>query len=86
MHCFTVNIKDESCQFRSKSIYLSGRYTKNNRNFSQKQKSCSNCSGKGCRVCDFHGIVDFESVEGVISELLFKKIGCTTAKIYLGWW
>lgn len=77
---FTVNIKDESCQFCSKSIYLSGRYTKNNRDFSQKQKSCSNCSGRGCRVCDFHGIVDFESVEGVISELLFKKIGCTTAK------
>ena len=77
---FTVNIRDESCQFRSKSIYLSGRYTKNSRDFSQKQKSCSNCSGKGCRVCDFHGIADFESVEGVISELLFKKIGCTTAK------
>lgn len=77
---FTVNTKDESCQLRSKSIYLSGRYTKNNRNLSQKQKSCSNCSGKGCRVCNFHGITNFESVEGVVSELLFKKIGCTTAK------
>ncbi|MCE2614733.1 MAG: tRNA pseudouridine(54/55) synthase Pus10, partial [Nitrosopumilus sp. (ex Thoosa mismalolli)] len=77
---FTVNTKDESCYLRSKSIYLSGRYTKNNRNLSQKQKSCSNCSGKGCRVCDFHGITNFESVEGVASELLFKKIGCTTAK------
>lgn len=77
---FTVNTKDESCQLRSKSIYLSGRYTKNNRNFSQRQKSCSNCSGKGCRVCDFHGITNFESVEGVVSKLLFEKIGCTTAK------
>ncbi|WP_299291545.1 tRNA pseudouridine(54/55) synthase Pus10 [Nitrosopumilus sp.] len=77
---FTVNTKDEYCQLRSKSIFLSGRYTKNNRNLSQKQKSCSNCSGKGCRVCDFHGINEFDSVEGIISELLFKKIGCTTAK------
>ena len=77
---FTVNTKDESCHLRSKSIFLSGRYTKNNRNLPQKQRSCSNCSGKGCRVCDFHGIADFESVEGVVSELLFKKIGCTTAK------
>ena len=60
---------------------LSGRYTKNNRHFPQKQKPCPNCSGKGCRVCNFHGISDFESVEGVISELLFKKIGATTANL-----
>lgn len=77
---FTVNTKDESCQLRSKAILLSGRYTKNNRNFPQKQKPCSNCSGKGCRVCNLHGISAFESVEGVISELLFKKVGGTTAK------
>jgi len=77
---FTVNTRDESCQLRSKSILLSGRYVKNSRNFSQKQKPCSNCLGKGCRTCNFHGIAGFESVEGAISELLFKKIGCTTAK------
>jgi len=77
---FTINLKDESCELHSKSITLSGRYVKPERGFSQKQKSCENCSGKGCRVCDFHGITEFDSVEGVISKLLFKKFGGTTTK------
>ena len=77
---FTVNLKDESCELRSKSITLFGRYVKSERGILQKQKSCDNCSGKGCRVCDFHGIVEFDSVEGKISKLIFKKFGGTTAK------
>ena len=77
---FTVNIKDESCQLRSKSIVVSGRYVKSERGYAQKQKSCDNCSGKGCRICNFHGISEFTSVEGIISKLIFKKFGGTTAK------
>ena len=76
----TVNLKDELCQLRSKSITISGRYVKTHRGFPQKQKSCDNCSGKGCRICDFHGITEFDSVEGSISKLIFKKFGGTTAK------
>ena len=77
---FTVNIKDESCQLRSKSIVVSGRYVKSERGYAQKQTSCDNCSGKGCRVCNFHGISEFTSVEGIISKLIFKKFGGTTTK------
>lgn len=77
---FTVNLKDELCNIRSKSLTLSGRYVKPIRGFLQKQRSCSNCSGKGCRICDFHGIKEFDSVEGEISQFLFKKLGGTTAK------
>jgi len=77
---FTINLKDESCQMRSKSISLSGRYIKTSRGFSQKQKSCENCSGKGCRICNFHGISEYDSIEGLISQFLFKKFGGLTAK------
>ena len=77
---FTLNFKEELCELRSKSITLSGRYVKSERGFSQKQKSCDNCSGKGCRVCDFHGITEYDSVEGAISKLVFQKFGGTTAK------
>ena len=77
---FTLNLKDESCQLRSKSITFSGRYVKTSRSLPQKQKSCSNCFGKGCRSCNFHGISEFESVEGIISKFFFEKIGGTTAK------
>lgn len=77
---FTINIKDESCQLRSKSLSLSGRYVKTLRGISQKQKSCENCSGKGCRSCNFHGISEFDSVEGIISQFLFEKLGGSIAK------
>lgn len=77
---FTINLKDESCQLCSKSISFSGRYVKTLRGISQKQKSCSNCSGKGCRTCNFHGISEFDSVEGIISKFIFEKFGGTTAK------
>ena len=77
---FTINFQDESCHVRSKSILLEGRYRKTKRGFSQKQKSCSNCSGRGCRICNYHGIIKFDSVEGKISEYLFSKFGGTTAK------
>ena len=77
---FTLNFKDESCQIHSKSITLSGRYVKSMRGISQKQKSCDNCSGKGCRFCNFHGISEFDSVEGMISQFIFKKMGGTVAK------
>lgn len=77
---FTVNLKDELCQLRSKSITISGRYVKSQRGYPQKQKPCDNCLGKGCRICSFHGIAEFESVEGTISKLIFNKFGGTTAK------
>jgi len=77
---FTINFKDESCQLRSKPIIFQGRYTKSVRGLTQKQKSCDNCLGKGCRICNFHGISEYNSVEGKISEFLFNKFGGTTAK------
>ena len=76
----TVNIKDVTCHVRSKSITISGRYIKKLRGLPQKQKACENCSGKGCRVCSFHGISKFDSVEGIISKFIFEKLGGTTAK------
>ncbi len=77
---FTINLKDELCDIRSKSVTYSGRYVKTLRGFPQKQKSCQNCFGKGCRTCSFHGISEFDSVEGMISKFFFSKIGGTVAK------
>jgi tRNA pseudouridine synthase 10 len=50
------------------------------RGLPQKQKPCENCFGKGCRTCNFHGILEFDSVEGMISKFFFAKIGGTVAK------
>lgn len=76
----TLNTKDDSCEIRSKSLLLTGRYTKSQRGIPQKQKPCANCSGKGCRECSFHGLDNFDSVEGYFSKFLFDEIGGTTTK------
>jgi tRNA pseudouridine synthase 10 len=76
----TINTKDESCEIHSKPIVLQGRYTKLKRGFPQKQKSCFNCSGNGCTVCNLHGFSDYNSVEGQISKIFFELFGGTTAK------
>ena len=75
-----INFKNESCQLHSKSITFSGRYVKTLRGITQKQKSCINCNGRGCRTCLFHGISEFDSIEGLISRYIFKKFGGTTTK------
>lgn len=76
----TLDFKEGTCQVRSKEISLQGRYVKSKRGFSQKQKPCENCSGKGCRVCNYHGIAAYDSVEGQISKFLFDKFGGSKAK------
>jgi tRNA pseudouridine synthase 10 len=77
---FTLNLKEHICDLRSKQICLQGRYLKTERGFSQKEKPCGNCSGKGCRTCEFHGLSDCASVQGKISQILFQKFGGTIAK------
>ncbi|MDE1878876.1 MAG: pseudouridine synthase, partial [Thaumarchaeota archaeon] len=51
------------------------------RGLPQKQKPCDQCEGKGCFVCDFHGIREFNSVEGKIAKFLIDKFGAQQAKI-----
>lgn len=77
----TVDFKTESCEAHSKSLYLSGRYIKPSRDIPQKQAPCQNCLGKGCVTCHRHGMVQFDSVEGMICKYVFDKFGAAQAKI-----
>ncbi len=78
---FTVDFKKDQCDIKPKALFLQGRYTKEIRGIPQKQESCNRCDGKGCFVCDFHGISEFNSVEGNIAKFLFEKFGAQQAKI-----
>ena len=77
----TVNFKTQDCDLRTKPIYVYCRYTKHKRGLAQKQKSCENCSGKGCLTCMNHGITEFNSVEGKISKYLYEKFYADRVKI-----
>lgn len=78
---FTIDFKKDQCDIKPKALILQGRYTKKVRGIPQKQESCNRCDGKGCFVCDFHGISEFNSVEGHIAKFLFEKFGAQQAKI-----
>lgn len=78
---FTLDFKTEECEIKPKPVFLSGRYTKTIRGIPQKQRSCENCGGKGCYICEFHGISEFESVEGKIAKFLYEKFGAQQTKI-----
>ena len=77
---FTLDFKEETCYLRTKQIAIQGRYSKIKRGIAQRKKSCDNCGGKGCRACNFHGLINYDSVEGAISKILFEKLGGTIAK------
>ena len=76
-----ANLKDESCIFRTKPLFVYGRYNKKVRNLSQKQELCHNCNGLGCHNCKFKGLENIQSVEGIISNFFIKKFDCKQVKI-----
>lgn len=78
---FTIDFKKDQFEVKPKAVILQGRYTKEARGIPQKQQSCGRCDGKGCFACDFHGISEFNSVEGRIAKFLFEKFGAQQAKI-----
>jgi len=76
-----INFKDDSYEIHSKSLIIYGRYIKKSRELVQKQHSCRNCSGKGCYSCNFHGLDNFNSIEGKIAKFFIEKFDCQQVKI-----
>jgi len=77
---FTMNFRTDKCEVKTKPVFLYGRYLKNKSGIPQKQESCQDCKGIGCIFCNNHGIVHFDSVEGKISQFLYKKFGSDQVK------
>ena len=78
---FTIDFKNNFCDISVRPLIFYGRYQKKIRGIPQKQSRCHSCQGRGCFSCKFHGISEFNSVEGKISEFLFHKFGGTQTKI-----
>ena len=76
-----INLKDDSYEVTSKPVFIYGRYIKKTRTLAQKQRDCSNCSGKGCYICNFHGLESFNSIEGKIAEFLIRKFECQQIRV-----
>lgn len=75
-----ADMKTETCHRRSRPMLICGRYTKSRRGLPQRGKACDDCRGHGCIFCSGHGMTGFESVEGVISRLLYDVFECKQAR------
>ena len=76
-----VNFKDDSYEIHTKPFFIYGRYIKKSRTLIQKQHNCVSCHGKGCYSCNFHGLDNFNSVEGKIAKFFIEKFDCQQVKI-----
>lgn len=77
----TANLKDESVQIYARPVFVSGRYTKDSREMPQKQVSCDQCDGRGCRFCDLTGMDGRDSVEGRIAMYLIDRFAARQVRI-----
>ncbi len=68
-----VNFRTDVCERRARPLVISGRYTKDRRGLPQKQRPCDDCRGRGCIFCGNHGITGFDSVEGIVSRMLYER-------------
>ena len=75
-----AEMRTETCLQYTRPMLVRGRYTKVRRGLAQKQKPCEDCRGAGCIFCNNHGIVKFESVEGIISRFLYDTFECRQAR------
>lgn len=77
-----VNFKNNEIDFQLKPIYLFGRYIKKTRDLPQKSSLCKPCKGKGCSLCNYHGITSLKSIEGIISDFCYSNFVTSLVKVH----
>lgn len=70
--------------FKTRSIYVYGRYKKHQRGLSQTRWVCQKCNGKGCKKCQKLGRYYDESVQEVISSGLCPAFGSENLGFFHG--
>jgi tRNA pseudouridine synthase 10 len=68
-----LNLWTETLELQVKPVFIYGRYRKLTRGISQTRWFCRECGGKGCKRCNFTGMMYPESVEGLISGPLLEE-------------
>jgi tRNA pseudouridine synthase 10 len=65
---------------KARSLTLFGRYIKKQRGLPQKQSKCTQCKGRGCRICDNCGLPWYGSIEGIIGYRLLSLTKSNAAR------
>jgi tRNA pseudouridine synthase 10 len=77
-----VDVAQKSVRVRIASIYVYGRYLKENRSLPQTRWHCKKCRGRGCEQCDGKGRVYPTSVEEILAVPLLEQTGAHEGKLH----
>ena len=66
------NTLHQTISLKATPIFLSGRYLKTTRGLPQKKHTCQKCSGRGCSLCSYVGISQFDSIETIMARRLIE--------------
>ncbi len=77
-----IDIKRRGIQALASSVFIYGRYLKQNRDIPQTTWHCRKCRGGGCKACDGLGKMYPTSVEEVISEPFQEQTQAKTCKLH----
>jgi tRNA pseudouridine synthase 10 len=81
---FNLSPISHSIDLLIRSVFIYGRYNKYLRDIPQTHWNCSNCMGKGCKLCDFTGKLYMTSVEELISPIFLSETKATDSKFHGG--
>ena len=65
-----------------KSLFISGRYNKLMRGIPQTHWDCKNCSGRGCKICNFTGRQYQTSVEQLVNPEFHRSTQSSDSKFH----
>ena len=79
---YTISFDKFHIDLISKSLFISGRYNKLLRGIPQTHWDCKNCSGRGCKICNFTGRQYQTSVEQLISPEFLRSAQASELKFH----
>ncbi len=77
-----VNFNQDVLFIQVKPFFIGGRYKKFSRKITQTRHYCFECKGRGCKKCNYSGIVTPESVQSLIEKHALPLFECREAKFH----
>lgn len=79
-----VNLSTGSIRLQIRSLFVYGKYQKLARGIPQTKWICSDCGGKGCKVCHGTGKLYKTSVQEIIEKPFLKAVGSSKSAFHGG--
>ncbi len=77
-----ANFNQDLLFLHVKPLFICGCYKKFSRKITQTRHYCFECKGRGCKKCNYSGIITPESVQGLVERHALPFFNCSGAKFH----